>query len=328
MSSSVLQSSRIPLERSLITPSVPLADKNWFKTGGSAHYFAEPQNAEEFQVCLTTAAAHEMAVCLIGEGANMLVSDEGIQGLVIRPQLKSISANMINDNLALVTAGAGVSFGDLITWCLQANLIGLEEFSGIPGSVGGAVFINIHYYEFLLGQFLTGGQVIEKSTRKILNVDQTWFQFGYNSSKLHEGKHYLLSATFMLKKVDPETAAFARGRSLEMIRHRAKRYPTTYTCGSFFRNFTQQEVAHTSKKLIFVAYYLDKLGIKGELSVGDAQVSHQHANMIVNRGNATTNDIVTLAKTMQKLVYDNFGMIPEPECRLMGFNSYPLLRYD
>lgn len=328
MSSSLLQSSRLPLETSLITPSVPLADKNWFKTGGSAHYFAEPQNSEEFQVCLTTAAAHEMPIYLIGEGANMLVSDEGIQGLVIRPQLKSISAHMINEDLALVTAGAGVSFGELINWCLQANLIGLEEFSGIPGSVGGAVFINIHYFEFLLGQFLTSGQVIEKSTGKLLNVDQTWFQFGYNSSKLHEGDHYLVSATFTLKKVNSETAAFARGRSLEMIRHRAKRYPTAYTCGSFFRNFTQQEVAHTSKKLIFVAYYLDKLGIKGELSVGDAQVSHQHANMIVNRGNATTNDIITLARTMQKLVHDKFGMIPQPECRLLGFNSYPLLRYD
>ncbi len=81
-----------------------------------------------------------------------------------------------------------------------------------------------------------------------------------------------------------------------------------------------------AKNLYYVAYYLDKLGIKGELSVGGAQVSHQHANMIVNRGTATTSDIVTLARTMQKLVYDEFGIIPQPECRLIGFSEYPLLK--
>ncbi len=327
MSSPVLQPSyRLPLETSLIIPSVSLADKNWFKTGGSAAYFAEPQTAEEFQLALNTARAHGLPVCLIGEGANMLISDSGIEGLVIKPQLKNISGLMIDEEHALVTAGAGVSFSELIAWCLDTHLIGLEEFSGIPGSIGGAVFINIHYFEFLLGQFMTGGQVIEKSTGKLLTVDQSWFQFGYNTSLLHEGNHYLVSATFKLKRVDREAAAYAKGRSHEMIRHRAKRYPTSHTCGSFFRNFTEKEVAHTSKKLIFVAYYLDKLGIKGELAIGGAQVSHQHANMIVNRGSATTNDIITLARTMQKLVYDEFGMIPQPECRLMGFNEYPLLK--
>lgn len=327
MPTSILQAPQaLSLDSTLITPSVTLADKNWFKTGGPADYFAEPQTPEEFQLALNTALAHDLPVCLIGEGANMLVNDAGIKGLVIRPHLKTISQTELNEQHSLVTAGAGVSFGDLITWCLATNLIGLEEFSGIPGSVGGAVFINIHYFEFLLGQFLTGAQVIEKATGKLLTVDTGWFQFGYNTSRLHEGKHYLVTATFKLKKVKTELAHYARGRSEEMIRHRAKRYPTSHTCGSFFRNFTAQEVAHTSKKLIFVAYYLDKIGIKGELTEGGAQVSHQHANMIVNRGTATTSDIITLARTMQKLVYDEFGMLPQPECRLIGFSEYPLLR--
>jgi UDP-N-acetylmuramate dehydrogenase len=328
MTSPILRPETLSLESSYITPYVPLADKNWFRTGGVARYFAEPHNAEEFQGAVMTAQALELPIYLIGEGANMLVSDEGIDGLVIRPQLKSISAVDIDNQHSLVTAGAGISFPDLITWCLNAQLLGLEEFSGIPGTVGGAVFINIHYFEFLLGQFMTGGQVIEKETGKLLSVDTSWFEFGYNTSKLHTGKHYLVSATFKLAKVDRETASHARGRSLEMIRHRAKRYPTSHTCGSFFRNFTPQEVAHTNRKLIFVAYYLDKLGIKGELTVGGAQVSHQHANMIVNRGTATTNDILHLARSMQQRVYDAFGMIPQPECRLMGFKDYPLLSYD
>ncbi len=78
--------------------------------------------------------------------------------------------------------------------------------------------------------------------------------------------------------------------------------------------------------MIFVAYYLDKLGIKGELSIGDAVVSFQHANMIVNRGEATSDDIAALARTMQSLVKEQFGIVPQPECQLIGFRDYPLLR--
>ncbi len=307
----------------LITPSVPLADKNWFRTGGAAQYFAEPRSAEEFQYILD--AAQSLPVYVLGEGANMLISDEGFEGLILRPQLKAIRQLTWNDTHDLIEAEAGVRFGDLITWCLENNLIGLEEFSGIPGTVGGSVYINIHYYEYLLSEFLLSAQVIEKNTGKLKLVDNAWFKFGYNSSALHDGTHFLVNARFKLRKVDSATAMHAKGRSEEMIRHRTKRYPSAYTCGSFFRNFTAQEVAHTKNQLIYVAYYLDKLGVKGELSVGDARVSHQHANMIIHTGKATTNDIIALARTMQELVYSQFGIIPQPECRFVGFKEYPLL---
>ncbi len=309
----------------LLLPSVSLADKNWFKTGGDARFFAEPRTSEEFQEVLAYSISQDLKVCLIGEGANMLVADTGFDGLVIRPQLKTIKRFDVDEHYAHITAGAGVSFGDLISWCLEHNLIGLEEFSGIPGTVGGAVFINIHYFEYLLSQFIVGAEVIEKKTGKLLTVPNEWFNFGYNTSRLHDKEHYLVSATFKLTSVPTGTALHARGRSEEMIRHRAKRYPTSHTCGSFFRNFHEQEVAHTPKKLIYVAYYLDKVGIKGELSVGDAIVSYQHANMIVNKGSATTQDIIDLARLMQQKVHAAFGIIPQPECRLIGFERYPLL---
>ncbi len=310
---------------SLLLPSVSLADKNWFQTGGDARYFAEPRTPEEFQEALSYALGQDLNLCLIGEGANMLISDKGFDGLVIRPQLTSIKRHDHNDQYAHIEVGAGVSFGDLINWCLDNNIIGLEEFSGIPGSVGGAVFINIHYFEFLLSQFIIGAQVIEKKTGNLQTVTNDWFNFGYNTSRLHDNTHYLVSATFKLKKVNTGAALHAKGRSEEMIRHRAQRYPTSHTCGSFFRNFHEHEVANTPKKLISVAYYLDKVGIKGELSVGNAIVSYQHANMIVNKGNATTQDIVDLARTMQQKVKDAFGITPQPECRFIGFDRYPLL---
>jgi len=316
-----------PKTPSSITQQVPLKDKNWFNTGGAAEFFAQPTNAQEFQDALHFAHAQQLPITLIGHGANALISDEGITGLVINPSLKELRISPYDDHHLSVHAGAGVSMHDLIVYCLQNDLTGLEEFSGIPGSVGGSVYINLHYFEFLLAHFLVTAQIINRHSGDVLEVDAAWFNFGYNYSSLHDGNHYLVSATFKLKKATYLETAYAQGRRAEIMRHRFKRYPNRGTCGSFFRNFLDHEVTLMSggKKMIYVAYYLDKIGVKGQLRVGDAIVSYQHANMLVNQGAATTHDIVTLARTMQELVRDQFGIIPQPECRLLGFPEYPLL---
>lgn len=307
-----------------IQENVPLQDKNWFRTGGPARFYAEPTDAASFAHALEFARANDIEIFVLGEGANILISDDGFDGLVIRPQLKNIT----HTPDAIVTAGAGVTMDALIEYCLSNNILGLEEFSGIPGTVGGSVYINLHYYQFLLAQFLISATVIERATGIIKTVDNAWFNFGYNQSALHDEQHYLVDATFKLKPATEIETAYARGRRVEIIRHRVSRYPSKNTCGSFFRNFHENEVTIESngKKMIFVAYYLDKIGVKGALSIGDAIVSYQHANMLVNRGNATTNDIITLARTMQEMVHKEFGIIPQPECRLIGFTHYPLKR--
>jgi UDP-N-acetylmuramate dehydrogenase len=311
----------------LIRHSVPLKDKNWFKTGGPAKLFAEPGTPEEFQLLYEyTQAVHE-PVFILGSGANILISDKGFDGLVIKPQLNSITLSLETSTQALIKAGAGTTMDELILFCLAHNLLGLEEFSGIPGTVGGSVFINLHYFEFLLSQFLVEATVLEKSSNQLLTVDNAWFNFGYNISTLHAGNHFLLDATFQLKKATSLQTSHAYGRRKEIIRHRAKRYPTHNTCGSFFRNFHESEVHLTQngKKIIWVAYYLDKIGIKGHLQQGNAAVSYQHANMIVNHANASTHDIITVARLMQEGVQKEFGITPQPECRLVGFKEYPLL---
>lgn len=310
----------------LIQHDVPLNDKNWFATGGPARLYCRPTTETEFQQAIVYSQEHKEPVFMLGSGANILISDDGFDGLVIHPALKKLEIAQSADAI-LVTAGAGVNFDDLIEYCLNHHALGLEEFSGIPGTVGGSVFINIHYFEFLLDQFLINACVIHLTTGIIEAVDHAWFNFGYNTSRLHQGEYALLEATFKLSPCSDLDAVFARGRKKEIIRHRRQRYPNSHTCGSFFRNFYQNEVTVTSngKKMIFVAYYLDKIGIKGQLSCGDAIISHQHANMLVNRGKATSNDIITLARTMQGLVKEHFGIIPQPECRLIGFKDYPLL---
>lgn len=308
----------------LIQTNVPLHDKNWFATGGPAKFFAQPTSAYEFQEAIQFAQANSLPVFILGKGANILISDEGFDGLVIQPQL----SQMIILDEHLVKAGAGTSMHALIEFCLNNNLIGLEEFSGIPGTVGGSVYINLHYFQFLLEQFLVSATVIHAKTGALEQVTPDWFKFGYDQSRLQEEDYYLVDATFKLKKVDDLQTAFAKGRRVEIIRHRNSRYPTKNTCGSFFRNFHDHEVTITSngKKMIFVAYYLDKLGVKGQLQIGGAIVSYQHANMLVNQGSATSGDIITLARTMQEMVNKGYGIIPQPECRLIGFKEYPLMR--
>jgi UDP-N-acetylmuramate dehydrogenase len=316
------------MHNNFIQKNVPLATKTWFQTGGPARLYCAPTSIQQFCDALKYAHQEQLPFFVLGSGANILISDAGFDGLVIHPHNTSISHLSISNTTAHVTAGAGTEFHDLICYCLDNNLIGLEEFSGIPGTVGGSVFINIHYFSFLLSQFLVSAQVFNTITGTLETVDNNWFNFGYDYSTLHKKEHYLLEATFELTQCSDLEAAFARGRHTEIIRHRRQRYPNSHTCGSFFRNFNENEVSLVSngKKMIYTAYYLDKTGVKGELAHGDATVSYQHANMIVNQGDASSNDIIQLARTMQTKVYDNFGIIPQPECQLIGFNQYPLLK--
>lgn len=314
----------------LIQTNVPLADKNNFGTGGKAQVYCRPKTDDEFAEALQYAHTHNLAIFVLGGGANILISDKGFQGLVIHPAFNDITIlpNTVTTNQSdyqstvLVKAGSGVRLEDLITWCLDHHILGLEEFSGIPGTVGGAVFINLHYYEFLLEHFLVQARLINKKTQEIISVDRAWLQFGYDQSKLQEKEYFVLDATFQLTKADTLTTMYAQGRSKEIIRHRHKRYPYQNTCGSFFRNFHPEEVINTDKQLIYVAYYLDKLGIKGELSVGGAIISHQHANMIVCK-DGTSSDIINLTLQMQRMVYQEFGINPQPECQLVGFDINP-----
>lgn len=312
----------------LVSTNVSLADKNWFGTGGPARFYCEPQTAQQFQEAIIYANIHQLDMFILGQGANILISDDGFDGLVIRPMLTTTTILSVHGSTSLVKADAGVTMPHLIDYCLNNNLTGLEEFSGIPGTVGGSVYINLHYFEFLLAHFLVEAEIVHKKTGAIRTVDAQWFQFGYNDSALHKKDYFLVNATFKLTRATDEQTAFAQGRKTEIIRHRAHRYPQVRTCGSFFRNFFPDEVTLEvdKKKIIFVAYYLDKVGIKGSLRSGNAIVSPQHANMIVNLDTATSTDIITLAREMQQLVHKKFGILPQAECQLIGFKEYPLFQ--
>ncbi|MBD3362222.1 UDP-N-acetylmuramate dehydrogenase [Candidatus Dojkabacteria bacterium] len=310
--------------------NVELKNKNWFKTGGKARYFCKPESNTDFKEALNFAKEKDLKVFILGSGANVLISDNGFQGLVIKPNLKQ--KEIVSEEQGFIKSGAGVQILELINYCLDSNFVGLEEFSGIPGTVGGSVYINIHYFDSLLSDFIVSATIIDRKSLLTKKVDKDWFNFGYDTSKLENKEHFLLDATFKLKKVDDDEVSYAKGRRDEIIRHRNIRYPTAGTCGSFFRNFREDDDCWeklpviNERKMKFAAYYLDKIGVKGSLSHGGARVSSKHANMIVNESNASTQDIIRVAKEMQSLVQEKYGFILEPECQLVGFKEYPLLK--
>jgi len=265
---------------------------------------------------------------VLGAGANTLVNENGVQGIVVKPAFNVFEVIEKGEKEIFVRVGAGISVSSLIQRSFEQGAYGLEEFGAIPGSVGGSVYNNLHYFEHSFSDFVVGAQVFEKATGTIIEVDSEWFAFGYDYSTLHAKKHIVISVTFKLHAGDPVAIAYARGRLVEIIRHRLKRYPHSHTCGCFFRNFHENEVELevNNKKMIYVGYYFDQLGLKGTLRIGDAMVSAQHANMIINCGNATTDDILAVARTMQEKVFAAYGIMPQPECELLGFAEYPLLK--
>lgn len=306
----------------LFKEHVPLAPKTWFNIGGPARYFCTPTTLQEFKKACAFAHEKKLPLFVLGEGANVLVNDAGFNGLVIHPQS---SAPTITENKVCVAAGT--SMNTLIEYTLDHGLTGLEVFSGIPGTVGGSVYINLHYFEHFLSDFFESGTVINTTTGEIATHGKEWFAFGYNQSALMDQNYILIEATLSLNRSSLEEVAYARGRRFEIIRHRMSRYPKEFTCGSFFRNFTPDEVTieRDGRKMIYIAFYLDQIGVKGTEHVGNAWVSGLHANMLVNRGNATAQDIVTLARKLQEKVYKHFGILPQPECIFVGFTQYPLL---
>lgn len=301
----------------------PLKDLNWFRTGGNAEFFSEPRTVEEALSDLAFAKKEGLDLNILGEGANTLVSDSGCKGLTLHPANKELSLKESPEGLVL-EAGCGAAVQDAIDFSLERGALGLEEFAGLPGTIGGAAFINAHFFEFFLADFLLSATVISPDG-SVKEVDKNWFEYGYDVSRLHREKWLVWSAKFLLKAGSDLEAAFAKGRAFEIIRQRSRRYPKERTCGSFFRNFLPEEA---QGKVPSVAFYLDKVGVKGTLSKGQAIVSRKHANMLETKEGATSADVINLAREMQKLVYKNFGLVPVPECRFLGFTSFPLYTKD
>lgn len=299
-----------------ILENVPLKPYTNFRIGGPARFFCEPENTEEIIESLRFAREKNLAAFVLGLGANILVGDDGFPGLVIRQQNGKICTKG-----SVINAEAGATVERLIATALKENLIGIEDFSGIPSTVGGAIYVNLHYFDAFIGTFVKSALILSKDTLRIEEVNQSWFRFDYDNSKLKTDRNYiLLEADFELTKVDDYKKFEAIGKAKEIIRTRQYKYPSEPSVGSIFQNLSKEEQKQRNLPTRSVAYLIDVCGLKGK-RIGDALLSPRHANMIVNTGNAKATDILELAEMIKNLVKERFEIDLKFEVELISVHQ-------
>lgn len=298
----------------LVKKNILLKNYSGYEVGGPADFFCEPRTKKELLSALAFARKKNIPVGILGGGFNVLISDSGFRGLIIKPRINSLIIEGSG-----VVAGSGVELGKVIKISLKKGLIGLEDFSGIPGTVGGALYINVHYYRSLLNNLVEWIECVDYdgNSRIIGGRNKNW---KYELSQIQKNKIIVVRGCFELKKVGQQEKWKAIGKAEEIIRTRFYRYPAEPSAGSVFQNIDRKKFYGAPS--ISAAYYIDRLGMKGT-RVGGAEISGRHANMIVNKGNATAKDIARLASLIKKRVQKKFGLELKPEVQFLGFKNNP-----
>jgi UDP-N-acetylmuramate dehydrogenase len=290
---------------------VPLAPLTTFRIGGPADRLLHAHTAAAVEAAITACRELEIPWHVLGRGANILVGDGGFRGLVIRCEIGGIE--FLQDNR--VRAGAGVdTFHDLIDATVARGLGGLHHYVGIPSTVGGALWQNLHFLSppparartCFIAEVLESAEVLLEDG-DVRTVDCAWFRFGYDYSVLHDHAHVVLRATFRL---EPTAQTELRDVIRENLKWRDERHPDLwlYPCaGSIFRKIEG----------IGAGRLIDECGLKGHV-LGNAQIFHKHANIIVNLGGATAAEVRALMALAQETVARRLGYQLEPEILLVG----------
>ena len=295
----------------------PMKKHTTFRIGGPADYYAEP-DVSQISKLIEIAKACDMPVAVIGNGSNLLVGDKGIRGLVIGIG-KGLSAIEVTEAVAqqstaqdftaqgngrIITAGAGAILAAVAAKAAEASLSGLEFASGIPGSVGGAVVMNAGAYGGEMKDVLIDATVLT-AEGELKTVTRDELDLSYRHSIVPEKGYIVLSARFRLT---PKPQDEIKAYMAELRAKRVEKQPLEYpSAGSTFK----RPEGYFAGKLIMDA------GLRG-YSVGDAQVSGKHCGFVVNKGEATAADVLTLIKDVQETVLKQFGVKLEPEVKMIG----------
>jgi UDP-N-acetylmuramate dehydrogenase len=298
-----------------VTAGVPLSTLTTFRVGGTADWLVETRSSEELLSALRIAADGGLAVTLIGGGSNVLVSDAGVRGLVIRPRggdVRDVRGH--GPDPGIVRADASVTINGLVRWTINHGRAGLEAWAGTPGTVGGAVFGNAHFGGRLVSELIVGVRLATRAGES-LDVDVAAMGFGYDRSRLQDTGEVLLSADFRVTRGDPPTL---RATARESLAFRKRTQPLdTPSAGCIFQN-PQRGVDAVPDGIPWSAGALvDRAGLKGATS-GGARVSPTHGNFIVNEGGATAADIRRLVEHCKVEVRQRFGVSLREEIVYLG----------
>lgn len=281
----------------------PMKKHTSFKIGGTADYFFKATTLEELQNIIKFAKIKELPITIIGNGSNLLVTDKGIRGLVIKIDINKLKIEK-KDEFAVVEVGAGNKLMALATKMKDEELSGLEGLSGIPGSVGGAVVMNAGAYGKEIKDVVLSTTCIDKNGRlyTFSNEEQ---KFSYRNS-IFQKKDYIIIETKL--KLEYGKKDEIQKRMEEYFKARKEKQPIEYpSAGSSFK---RQEGIITAK-------LIDDAGLKG-YKIGGAKVSEKHAGFIVNYNNATATDVINLINYIKEKVYSKYGIKIEEEIKIIG----------
>lgn len=285
-----------------LLPAEPLAKYTTFQIGGKAKYLVVVKDLDNLQKILKLTLAHNLAYFIIGAGSNLLISDQGFPGIVIKLG-KGFSQLAVQGEK--IISGAGVKLADLIKFAYDNGLEGTEFLNGIPGTLGGAIMNNAGAFSHCTGDIIesvAGIRVNSQFEIENLKLRKNQIEFGYRKSGL--SKDFIITeAAITLIKSEPKKIQ----SKIERIKKRRREtQPWGASAGSVFKN----------PKPVPAGKLLDQAGLKG-FSVGEAYVSPKHANFIMNRSHATFNDVLELIQIMKMRVEKKTGIILEEEIEIV-----------
>ncbi|HEU4642329.1 MAG TPA: UDP-N-acetylmuramate dehydrogenase [Gemmatimonadaceae bacterium] len=298
------------LDPARLKHSEPLAPYTTFRIGGPADLFYEAVSADDLAAAVSAAREGGIPWFVLGLGANILVGDRGFRGLVIR----NVARHSAWGDGGRLWTESGAVMRDLIPEAVRRGWSGLEHYVGIPSTVGGAVWQNLHFLSpaperertmFIAEVFESCDILSEEGERRTVGKD--YVKFGYDDSVFHHRDDVVLAVTFQLEPGDP---AVMHRVMQENLSWRGARHPWLDwhpSAGSIFKKIEG----------VGAGRLVDQCGLKG-FRHGDAQISHIHANIMVNLGHATAKDVRELIAIAQRAVEEKFGERLEPEIRFVG----------
>lgn len=262
-----------------------------FKTGGIADLFVKVKSIDQLKDILFFCKNNDVKFYIIGNGSNLIVSDKGLRGIVIKIELKDIEINDIKGKKEIVVE-SGVMMGFLAQKLLKQQITGFEELSGIPGTVGGAVVMNAGAHGKEMKDIITEITAVDYNGN-IYNFSNEDALFDYRKSRFQNEDYIIVKIKMLLDEGKKDEI---KEKMDEFLQYRKEKQPIEYpNAGSTFKRGND----------FITAQLIDQAGLKG-YSIGDAQVSDKHAGFIINKGNATSDEILSLVKYVEKTIFEKF----------------------
>ena len=278
----------------------PLRDKTAFKIGGRADFFSEPNDLRELKLVVSRAKENNIPVFVIGAGSNLLISDKGVKGLVIKLNSSYFRDVSLKGNC--IEAGSGVTLLQLIQFAKNKSLSGAEFLAGIPGTLGGALAMNAGCWGKSIGDLVREVEVFDHSGN-IKRIKSKEIKFGYRKTNL--GNFIILSVVLKFRKSSKDV--IIRSIKEYILKRRNSQDLTFPNAGCIFKN----------PQSLSAGRLIDLCGLKGK-SMGGALISDKHANFILNKGNAKAKDVLKLMRLIQARVKKGFKVNLEPEIKIWG----------